>query len=80
MNNLGSIKNIISEQFGVSDNIIEPDAKLASDLNLTQLEIIDILTILSRKLKFALPDNIDIESIKSVSDIQNLIEENSEDL
>lgn len=77
---LNDIKGILSLRFGVADDLITQGSKLAEDLNLSKIEITDLLTILTQKYHLSLSEDIDLDSILTVSDVLLLLEENHEDL
>lgn len=78
MDNFAKIKKFISERFGVSDTSITQEAKLIEDLNLSQIEILDLVTLLSQELHFSLPD--ELPKFETVGDLINLIEQQNEEL
>lgn len=79
-NNFEKIKTIISDQFGVSANLIAETANLTADLNLSELEIVDLIAKLAHEFHFQLPDDININNIKTVSDLEILVEQSSDQL
>lgn len=80
IDNLTKLKEILSEKFGVPDNQITDTAMLRSDLNLSDLEITDFISLCATVFHLKLTDDINLENIKLVGDILILIEETSEDL
>lgn len=79
-NYFSKIKKIISEQCGVSENLINSSAKLTTDLNLSELEISDLLVTLSKEFKFQLPEELNLSTIETIDDIINLIEQHTQEL
>lgn len=71
------MKNILAERFGIEESQIQLSSHLSSDLNLGKIEIIDLIELLSSKLKVTLPDDLSIESINTVGDLLNMIEQQS---
>lgn len=72
--NLLTIQKILSEKFGISEDLSTPTANFSSDLNLSQIEIMDLISIITDKFSLMLPEDIDFSTLKTVSDIINLIE------
>ncbi len=75
-----SIKKILSDEFGVNPEIITLESSLVDDLNLSNIEIIDALSILSKEYNFQIPDDIDIHNITSVGDLIIFIEQYSDEI
>lgn len=78
MDNFDKIKKFLSERFGVTDTIITQEAELLEDLNLSQIEILDLVTLLSQELHFSLPE--ELPKIETVEDLITLVEQQSEEL
>lgn len=79
MDNLKTIKKILSEKFGIPEENIEKEAHLLSDLNLSNLEINDLVGIIAHEFKLSFGEN-DTISPQTVSDLLDIIEEYSEEL
>lgn len=71
------VKKILAEEFGVPETQITREARLVGELNLSYLEINDMLALLTKEVGFALPDNFDPHGLVTVTDIINLAEEHS---
>lgn len=78
MDSFDRIKKFLSERFGVTDTSITQEAKLLGDLNLSPIEIIDVVTLLSQELHFSLPE--ELPKIETVEDLTSLVEQQSEEL
>ncbi|MBI3954900.1 hypothetical protein HY338_00520 [Candidatus Gottesmanbacteria bacterium] len=78
--NFAVVKKILSDEFGVNPEIINSDSSLSEDLNLTNIEVIDALSMLSKEYNFQLPDDIDIQHLVTVSDLIVFIEQYSDEL
>lgn len=78
--NFAVVKKILSDEFGVNPEIINSDSSLSDDLNLTNIEVIDALSMLSKEYNFQLPDDIDIQHITAVSDLIVFIEQYSDEI
>lgn len=74
------IKKILSDEFGVNPEIISMESNLTDDLNLSNIEIIDSLSILSKEFNFQLPDDIDIQHIATVGDLIVFLEQYSDEI
>ncbi|MEK7581327.1 MAG: phosphopantetheine-binding protein [Patescibacteria group bacterium] len=72
---LDDIKKIIENQFGVESENIEEDMELDQDLNITDLEIEDLITALEEKYDIKIPEE-KIPSFIKVSDLVTYLYEN----
>lgn len=79
-NSLDILVGIISEKFGVEGIQINPNANLRDDLNLSKIEIIDLVEMLTSKFNISMPEDLNIESLSTVSDVLNLIEQQSSEM
>jgi len=77
---LDKIKKIISEKFGVSDTEINLNSDLTSDLNLSSLEINDLIAEISNDFNLTLPHDNEIDKIKTVQDVISFIDAYSQEL
>lgn len=69
------IKKIIEKQFGIDGENIEEDMELDQDLNITDLEIEDLVSALEEKYDIKIPDEKANTFVK-VSDIVAYVYEN----
>ena len=69
------IKKILMEQLDVSEEKITMDTSLESDLGADSLDLVDLLMALEEEFGIEVPDK-DIETIKTVGDIVDYIENN----
>ena len=74
------LKNIIAEKFGVPQHLITAEAELTGDLNLSNLEITDLIALVSEHFELRFQEGHQIEKAHKVSDLINLIEIYSEEL
>lgn len=74
------IKKILSDEFGVNPELITMESRLSDDLNLSNIEVIDALSILSKEYNFQFPDDLDIHTITSVGDLIIFIEQYSDEI
>lgn len=80
INSLDKLAGIISEKFGVDRVQINQNANLRDDLNLSKIEIIDMIDMLTSKFNISMPEDLNIESLSTVSDVLNLIEQQSSEM
>lgn len=71
---LEDIKRIIEKEFGVEKDMIEEDSNLDEDLNITDLEIEDLVTKLQEHYDVQIPQST-IENFRKVSDIVTFVYE-----
>ena len=72
---LEDIKKIISKDYGIDAESIEEDSSFDEDLNITDLEIEDLVTKLESKYDIQIPTDV-ISAFGKVADIVNYIYEN----
>ncbi len=78
--NFNKVKKIISDLFGVNQNLILPTAHLSNDLNLTLIEITDLVTYIAKQFDFSIPEEFDIKSIQTVENLLDMIEQYSDEI
>ena len=74
---LEDLKKILSKQFDLDEENIEEELYFDSDLNITDLDIEDLLNSLSQKYDIKIPQE-KASSFKKVSDLVNYIFENAD--
>lgn len=67
---------LIANKLGVEEKDLDPAALLSSDLNATQLEIADLITVLEKDLNLAPPPNI--SHLSTVGAILDYIDEHND--
>lgn len=72
---LDEVKEILSEQLGISADKIDLSSNLAEDLSADSLDAIDIVMSIEDQYSIEVPDET-IENMKTVEDIVNFIENN----
>ncbi len=77
---LPKLKKIISDNFGVSGDLILPSAHLLMDLNLSEIETTDLMGFISKEFKLHLPEGLEIDSMQTVQDLVLFIEQNINEL
>ena len=70
----------MADKFGVPQDLITSQSNLTSDLNLGNLEISDLISIIIHEFDLNIKGEDQIEQIKTVEDLLNLIDNFSEEL
>ena len=71
------LKDIIVDQLGVEKDDVAMDANIQEDLGADSLDIVDLITTIEDEFELSIPDEA-VENIKTVGDIVNYIEKNTE--
>lgn len=69
------LKKIISAQYGIDEEGVEEDSQLESDLNISELDMEDLVAILEKKYQISIPEEA-YSKFKQVSDIATYLYEN----
>ena len=72
------LKEIIAEQLSVDEDTITPEANIQEDLGADSLDIVDLIQTIEDEYDISIPDEA-VEEIKTVNDIVNYIEKNTEE-
>lgn len=72
---LDDLRKIINKQFEIDEETIEEESSLETDLNLSDLDIEDIVEQLEEKYQIAIPEPV-YSNFKNVSDITTYLYEN----
>ncbi|MBR4510946.1 MAG: acyl carrier protein [Ruminococcus sp.] len=72
------LKEIIVEQLGVEEDVVTPEANIQEDLGADSLDIVDLIQTIEDEYDLSIPDEA-VEEIKTVNDIVNYIEKNTEE-
>ena len=72
------LKDIIAEQLGVDAAEVTTEANIQDDLGADSLDVVDLITTIEDEFDISIPDEA-VEEIKTVGDIANYIEKNSEE-
>ena len=71
------LKDIIVDQLGVEKDDVAMDANIQEDLGADSLDIVDLITTIEDEFELSIPDEA-VENIKTVGDIVNYLETNSD--
>lgn len=71
------IKELIVEQLGVDEDEVTAEANIQDDLGADSLDIVDLIQTIEDEYDLSIPDEA-VEEIKTVNDIVNYIEKNTE--
>lgn len=68
------VKKIVSEQLGVEETDVKPEASFANDLGADSLDTVELVMALEEEFDIEIPDEA-AEGIATVQDAVNFIEE-----
>ena len=71
------LKEIIVEQLGVEEDAVTLEANIQEDLGADSLDIVDLIQTIEDEYDLEIPDEA-VEEIKTVNDIVNYIEKNTD--
>ena len=71
------LKDIIAEQLSVEADEVSLDSNIQDDLGADSLDVVDLITTIEDEFDFSIPDEA-VEEIKTVGDIVNYIEKNTD--
>ena len=71
------LKDIIAEQLSVEADEVKLDANIQDDLGADSLDVVDLITTIEDEFDISIPDEA-VEEIKTVGDIVNYIEKNTD--
>lgn len=71
------IKDIIAEQLSVEADEVKLDSNIQDDLGADSLDVVDLITTIEDEFDLSIPDEA-VEEIKTVGDIVNYIEKNTD--
>lgn len=74
MLNEGKIKKIISEQLGVKEEEVVPEASFVEDLGADSLDTVELVMALEEEFNIEIPDD-DAEKILTVQNVMDYIKE-----
>ena len=71
------VKKIIAKQFGLEEEDVEEETLLEADLNISELDLEDVVAILEEKYDVEIPQEVYTKFLK-VGDIANFLYENAD--
>ena len=78
MTTFNKLQKIIAQYCGIVEDSITLNTKLISDLNLTDIEIMEILTKIANEFNLIIPDDFSFDEEVSVTTLNDFIEGNKE--
>jgi len=69
------VAEVVAEQLSIEASEIKPESKFTEDLGADSLDVVELVMALEEKFNIEIPDE-KAESIKTVQDAINYIEEN----
>lgn len=72
---LEDVRRIINKQFAIEEETIEEESFLENDLNISELDLEDLVVILEEKYQISIPESA-YSNFKQVSDITTYLYEN----
>ena len=67
---LGKVQKIVSEQLGVDEAEVKPEASFANDLGADSLDTVELVMALEEEFDIEIPD----EAAESISTVQSAVE------
>ncbi len=74
---LEAVKKIIEKQFGLEEDSVEEESNLENQLNITELDLDDLIAVLEEKYDITIPQE-DYLQFKTVSDIATYLYEHAD--
>ena len=71
------LKDIIAEQLSVEADEVSLESNIQDDLGADSLDVVDLITTIEDEFDISIPDEA-VEEIKTVGDIANYIEKNTD--
>lgn len=71
------LKDIIAEQLSVEADEVNMESNIQDDLGADSLDVVDLITTIEDEFDISIPDEA-VEEIKTVGDIVNYIEKNTD--
>ncbi|MBR6624513.1 MAG: acyl carrier protein [Ruminococcus sp.] len=71
------LKDLIADQLGVDEGEVTMEANIQDDLVADSLDVVDLITTIEDEFDLSIPDEA-VEEIKTVGDIVNYIEKNTD--
>ncbi|HAP78932.1 MAG TPA: acyl carrier protein [Ruminococcus sp.] len=70
------LKDIIADQLSVDEEKITMEANITEDLGADSLDVVDLISVIEDEFDLEIPEEA-VDSIKTVGDIANYIEKNT---
>ena len=70
------LKDIIADQLSVDEEKITMEANITEDLGADSLDVVDLISVIEYEFDLEIPEEA-VDSIKTVGDIANYIEKNT---
>ena len=70
------LKDIIADQLSVDEEKITLEANITEDLGADSLDVVDLISVIEDEFDLEIPEEA-VDSIKTVGDIANYIEKNT---
>ena len=77
---LPEISSILSEKFGITQDLITSQAQLRGDLNLSNIEITEAISMIAQKFTITLSEEFDVDKVTTVDDLCTLVENYSQEI
>ena len=77
MNTFQEVASLMAQRFGVEEDKITAESKIAEDLGADSLDVVDLLMDIEDKFTVSVPDE-DIPSLVTVGDVVSYIESHKE--
>lgn len=71
------LKDLVADQLGVEADEVTAESNIQDDLGADSLDVVDLITTIEDEFDLSIPDEA-VEEIKTVGDIVNYIEKNSD--
>ena len=71
------LKDIIAEQLSVEADEVKMDSNIQDDLGADSLDVVELITTIEDEFDISIPDEA-VEEIKTVGDIVNYVEKNTD--
>ena len=70
-----AVNSIFIERFEMDESELTPEKRIADDLQLDSLDIVDMIVGLQQRFKINLRENKDIRNVRTLDDVYNLFEQ-----
>jgi acyl carrier protein len=70
------VRSIISDQLGVAEEQVKPEAKFIEDLGADSLDIVELIMAMEEEFDTEIPDD-EAEKIRTVNDVISYIKNNT---